>query len=231
MLSELFRNHIKTGHDSYPLRHIRLKLIDTGYIAHPNIVSGVTSFIWILWSWQSKLERCVLASVFVEDTFWVIKSYMGKERESPFLYVTKRMIHPPVNTWLFVVLKLFVYVMSLLLDRLLKGRRHSPPPLFLQYLGHTRRTQWHPTPVFLPGESQGWWEPGGLPSMGSHRVGHDWSNLAAAQSTAPGAHNFKIFFFTWIQISFCRDQWVCICDCVWLPCLLSNKGDKLWVQK
>ena len=30
-----------------------------------------------------------------------------------------------------------------------------------------------------------WWipgmgEPGGLPSMGSHRVGHDWSNLAAA---------------------------------------------------
>ena len=30
-----------------------------------------------------------------------------------------------------------------------------------------------------------WWipgtgEPGGLPSMGSHRVGHDWSDLAAA---------------------------------------------------
>ena len=23
-------------------------------------------------------------------------------------------------------------------------------------------------------------EPGGLPSMGSHRVGHNWSNLAAA---------------------------------------------------
>ena len=23
-------------------------------------------------------------------------------------------------------------------------------------------------------------EPGGLPSMGSHRVGHDWGNLAAA---------------------------------------------------
>ena len=25
----------------------------------------------------------------------------------------------------------------------------------------------------------GIWEPGGLPSMGSHRVGHDWSDLAA----------------------------------------------------
>ena len=41
---------------------------------------------------------------------------------------------------------------------------------------HWRR-QWQPTPVFLPGESQG--EPGGLPSMGSHRVGHDWRDLAA----------------------------------------------------
>ena len=28
-------------------------------------------------------------------------------------------------------------------------------------------------------------EPSGLPSMGSHRVGHDWSNLAA---TADGIH-------------------------------------------
>ena len=29
------------------------------------------------------------------------------------------------------------------------------------------------------------WEPGGLPSVGSHRVGHDWSDLAAA---AAGYH-------------------------------------------
>jgi len=37
---------------------------------------------------------------------------------------------------------------------------------------HWRR-KWQPTPVFLPGESQGLGEPGGLPSMGSHRVRHD----------------------------------------------------------
>ena len=43
---------------------------------------------------------------------------------------------------------------------------------------HWRR-KWQPTPVFLPGESQGR-EPRGLPSMGSHRVGHYWSDLAAA---------------------------------------------------
>ena len=41
------------------------------------------------------------------------------------------------------------------------------------------RSKWQPTPVFLPGESQGR-EPGGLPSMGWHRVGHNWSNTAAA---------------------------------------------------
>ena len=29
-------------------------------------------------------------------------------------------------------------------------------------------------------EIPGTGEPGGLPSMGSHRVGHDWSDLAAA---------------------------------------------------
>ena len=28
-------------------------------------------------------------------------------------------------------------------------------------------------------------EPGGLPSMGSHRVGHDYSNLAAADEIGP----------------------------------------------
>ena len=40
---------------------------------------------------------------------------------------------------------------------------------------HWRR-KWQPTPVFLPGESEGR-EPGGLLSMGSHRVGHDWRDL------------------------------------------------------
>ena len=33
-------------------------------------------------------------------------------------------------------------------------------------------------------------EPGGLPSMGSHRVGHDWSDLAAA--AAAGIDTLKI---------------------------------------
>ena len=31
-------------------------------------------------------------------------------------------------------------------------------------------------------------EPGGLPSMGSHKVGHDWSDLAAAAAAAASAN-------------------------------------------
>ena len=106
------------------------------------------------------------------------------------------------------------------------GVRHNwATSLSLFNFMHWRR-KWHPTPVFLPGESQGqrslWaavygvtqsrtqlrdftftfhfhalekemathssvlaWripgtgEPGGLPSMRSHRVGHDWSDLAS----------------------------------------------------
>ena len=32
-------------------------------------------------------------------------------------------------------------------------------------------------------------EPGGLPSMGSHRVGHDWSDLAAAAAAVQFSHS------------------------------------------
>ena len=39
------------------------------------------------------------------------------------------------------------------------------------------RRAWQPTPVFLPGESHGQ-EPGGLHSVGSHRVGHMLKQLS-----------------------------------------------------
>ena len=38
------------------------------------------------------------------------------------------------------------------------------------------RKKWQPTPVFLPGESHG--QRSLVGSMGSHRVGHNWSDLA-----------------------------------------------------
>ena len=47
---------------------------------------------------------------------------------------------------------------------------------------HWRR-KWQPTPVFLPGESQGRRSLVGC-RMGSHSVRHDWSDLAAAAAAA-----------------------------------------------
>ena len=105
----------------------------------------------------------------------------------------------------------------------------------------SRRRQWHPTPVLLPGKSHGrrslvgcspWGleesdtterlhfhfslscigggngnplqcsclenprdgEPGGLPSLGSHRVGHDWSDLAALLLVY-SVFNFTVKFY------------------------------------
>ena len=43
--------------------------------------------------------------------------------------------------------------------------------------------RWQPTPVFLPGESQGWHSLVGCCLWG-RRVGHDWSDLAAAAAPA-----------------------------------------------
>ena len=52
------------------------------------------------------------------------------------------------------------------------------------WLNSIWRRKWQPTPVLLPGESQGQ-EPGGLLSMGLHRVGHNWRDLAAATVSGP----------------------------------------------
>ena len=40
-------------------------------------------------------------------------------------------------------------------------------------------------------------EPGGLPSMGSHRVGHDWSDLAAAAADSISERMASTWFETW----------------------------------
>ena len=72
------------------------------------------------------------------------------------------------------------------------GIRHDwATSLSLFTFMHWRR-KWQPTPVFLPGESQG--QLGGLPSLGSHRVGHDWSDLAAA---AARSSQLKLVFFSY----------------------------------
>ena len=56
-------------------------------------------------------------------------------------------------------------------------------------------------------------EPGGLLSMGSHRVGHDWSDLAAAAFF--GRPQMRLYGFLYVLI-----QWILITTC-WGRCLLS----------
>ena len=57
------------------------------------------------------------------------------------------------------------------------------------------RRKWQPTPVFLHGESQGPGEPGRLPSLGLHRVGHNWSDLAISSWTHLEQLFWSLFFF------------------------------------
>ena len=57
---------------------------------------------------------------------------------------------------------------------------------------HWRR-KWQPTPVFLPGESQGWGSLVGCHLWGSHRVGHNWSDLAIAIAISSKWFTFKDF--------------------------------------
>ena len=45
------------------------------------------------------------------------------------------------------------------------------------------RREWQPSPVFLPGDSPWTEEPGGLQSVGSQRVGHDWATNTHRQHT------------------------------------------------
>ena len=59
--------------------------------------------------------------------------------------------------------------------------RHDWATLLSRFPFMHWRRKWQPIPVFLPGESQGW---GSLVDcrLWGRRVGHDWSDLAAAQA-------------------------------------------------
>ena len=68
----------------------------------------------------------------------------------------------------------------------LRVRHDWVTSLSLYTFMHWRR-QWHPTPVFLPGESQERRTLVGCRLWG-RRVGHDWSDLAAAARTEPSSY-------------------------------------------
>ena len=59
-------------------------------------------------------------------------------------------------------------------------RASSHASYFLFLCDHQILTTHHARSSVLAWRIPGMGDPGGLPSMGSHRVGHDWSDLAAA---------------------------------------------------
>ena len=65
-------------------------------------------------------------------------------------------------------------------------------------------------------------EPGGLPSMGSHRVGHDWSNLAAAWQKKKCSKIVEEGILTILNIhSF--NQWI---QSTFLSCLQTSRQNR-----
>ena len=56
-------------------------------------------------------------------------------------------------------------------------------------------------------------EPGGLPSMGSHRVGYDWSNLAAAAAAWIIIDTFDTHLTLFNMFSRSTCLHVCVCEC------------------
>ena len=88
----------------------------------------------------------------------------------------------------------------------LRVRHNWATSLSLFTFMHWRR-KWQPTPLFLPGESQGRGKPRGLLSMGSHRIEHNWSDAAAAvAAAAAAAAYFRVIleYFLIKVYTFCR---------------------------
>ena len=67
-------------------------------------------------------------------------------------------------------------------------------PRFNPWVGKVLwRSEGQPTPVFLPGESHGQREPGGLQSMGSQRVVYDWvTNTHTHTNTHTNKHSHRM---------------------------------------
>ena len=83
---------------------------------------------------------------------------------------------------------------------------------------HSRILAWR-----IPGTG----EPGGLPSMGLYRVGHDWSDLAAAAAlSTPRWCSNSMSFYCWVD---CRELVILnsrLPHLTFVPCALKSHGEE-----
>ena len=87
----------------------------------------------------------------------------------------------------------------------------------------------------LAWRTPGMGEPGGLPSMGLHRVRHDWSDLAAAADDQWTLLSFPIFVsYTFWNSNFLPVLWFSLsfvlCFCFFLVCNLSSQSSNILVH-
>ena len=119
---------------------------------------------------------------------------------------------------------------------LLPGKSHGP-----RRLGRTRLSDFTFTFHFPALEKEmathssvlawripGTGEPGGLPSLGSHRVGHDWSDLAAAAAAAAAAVTQKVKTLPAMRETWVRSlSWDDPLEGSWQPTLVVLPGDSM----
>ena len=76
-------------------------------------------------------------------------------------------------------------------------------------------------------------EPGGLPSMGSHRVRHDWSHLAAAAAAAAAAECIQFGCWSWflgeIEFRITRQNYFSIQSPLLTCC--NSQLCKIWIME
>ena len=117
---------------------------------------------------------------------------------------------------------------------LLRVRHDRATSLSLFTVMHWRR-KWQPTPVVLAWRIPGTGEPGGLPSMGLHRVVHNWSDLAAAAAAGANAaghihyldlsHQGRFIHWSATRVASERDWLISLVRSVLI--LASSMGDVL----
>ena len=97
----------------------------------------------------------------------------------PVKFTHKSNHHISQGSWNFIILFLRMRelgILSLNCHQLRAASRNAKSPVLLTlYTLESWRRKWQPTPVFLAWKIPRTEEPGGLQSMGSQRIRHDWA--------------------------------------------------------
>ena len=150
------------------------------------------SYVWVLtcfsraWLFVTPRSAALLAQLsmgFSKREYWsrlhaLLQGIFPTQGSNPHLLP---LLHWQVG---FLPLALSGNQLHVYIDPLPLETSSHPSPLS-HYLNTKRSSLWYTGRSHqLSNTRQGTGEPGGLPSMGSHMVGHDWSDLAAAAAAA-----------------------------------------------